>query len=101
VHVDDVIGLLLHAAQHQALSGPMNVVSPEPVTNADFTRELGRALARPAVLTVPRVGLSLVFGELSKVLLSSKRVLPRAARQAGYTFVYPDLRRALEVCVAR
>ena len=101
VHVDDVIGLLLHAAQDQALSGPMNVVSPEPITNAELTRELGRALGRPAVLTVPRVALSIAFGELSKVLLSSKRVLPRVARQAGYAFVYPDLRRALEVCLAR
>lgn len=101
VHVDDVIGLLLRAAQDEALSGPMNVVSPEPFTNADFTRELGRALGRPAALTVPRVALSIAFGELSKVLLSSKRVLPRAARQAGYTFLYPDLRRALEACVAR
>lgn len=101
VHLDDVIGLLLHAAQNQALSGPMNVVAPEPVTNAVLTRELGRALARPAVLTVPRTALRIAFGELSQVLLSSKRVLPRAAREAGYVFAYPELRRALEVCVAR
>lgn len=101
VHVDDVVGLLLHAARTDSLSGPMNVVSPVPVTNAEFTRELGRALARPTLLTVPRVALSLAFGELSTALLSSKRVLPRAARDTGYAFAHPDLRPALEACLAR
>jgi hypothetical protein len=99
VHLDDVVGLLMHAARRSELVGPLNVVSPGAVTNAEFTRELGRALERPAVLSVPRAALRLAFGELAQVLLSSKRVVPRAALGAQYGFVYPQLPRALEACV--
>ena len=98
VHIDDVVGLLLHAATHKTLRGPMNVVSPTPVTNQDFTRQLGRALSRPAVLPVPRLALSLAFGEISGVLLESQRVLPRVAQQSGYAFAFPDLAPALLAC---
>lgn len=99
LHLDDAIGLLLHAAQTPTLSGPLNLVSPEPVTNAEFTAELGRVLGRPAVLGVPRVALRIAFGELSSALLSSKRVLPRAARETGYEFAYAALGPALEAVI--
>jgi uncharacterized protein (TIGR01777 family) len=99
VHVDDVVGLLLHAAQADALRGALNVVSPTPVSNAEFTRQLGRALQRPTLLSVPRLALRVAFGELSQALLASQRVLPKAAEQSGYRFVYPELSRALESCI--
>jgi uncharacterized protein (TIGR01777 family) len=98
VHLDDVVGLLLHAAAHKSLRGPINVVSPTPVTNQDFTRQLARALSRPALLPVPRLALSLAFGEISDVLLESQRVLPRVAQRSGYTFAFPDLAPALLAC---
>ncbi len=104
VHMDDVIGLLLHAAREHAapeqrLSGPLNIASPKPVTNAEFTRTLGHALRRPAILSVPRVALRVAFGELSEALLSSQRVMPRAAQATGYGFVYSELAPALAACV--
>jgi uncharacterized protein (TIGR01777 family) len=99
IHISDVIGLLLHAARDERLRGPMNVVGPEPVTNAELTRELGRVLGRPAVFPVPRLALRVVFGELSEVLLDSQRVIPRVASETHYTFRYPRLGPALEACV--
>jgi uncharacterized protein (TIGR01777 family) len=99
VHLDDVLGLLLHAAHDQRVRGPMNVVSPEPVTNVDFTRELAQALGRPAVLTVPGLALKVALGELSQALLGSLRVLPGVAVETGYTFVYPRLGPALAACL--
>ncbi len=95
VHVDDVVGLLLHAGAEGGPSGPINGVSPRPVTNADFTRELARALGRPAFLPAPRAALRLAMGELAEVVLASQRVLPRVALASGYRFAYPTLRDAL------
>lgn len=99
IHLDDVLGLLLHAAHDGRVRGPMNVVSPEPVTNADFTRELAQALGRPAVLSVPRLALKLALGELSQALLGSMRVLPGVALETTYTFAYPRLGPALVACL--
>jgi uncharacterized protein (TIGR01777 family) len=100
VHIDDVVGLLLHAASDERLRGPMNVVSPEAVTNRDFTRELGQALGRPTVLSVPRLALKVAFGELSQALLGSLRVVPGVALETSYAFEYPRLGPALASCVA-
>jgi uncharacterized protein (TIGR01777 family) len=98
IHLEDAVGLLLHAAERKDLRGPINVVSPTPVTNQDFTRELARALARPALLAVPRLALQLAFGELSEVLLESQRVVPKVAQQSGYAFAHPELGPALAAC---
>jgi uncharacterized protein (TIGR01777 family) len=95
IHLDDVVGLLLHAARDERLRGPMNVVSPEPVTNREFTGALGQALGRPTVMSVPRLALRMAFGELSQALLSSQRVLPGVALETHYTFAYPRLGLAL------
>jgi hypothetical protein len=99
VHIDDVVGLLLHAARNGAIHGPMNVVSPNPATNRDFTRELGRILRRPTLLPVPKTALQLAFGELSSVLLASQKVIPKVALETGYEFQYPDLDSALAACL--
>jgi len=99
VHLDDAVGLLLHAARDERLRGPMNVVAPEAVTNAEFTRALGQALGRPAVLPVPRLALRMVFGELSQALLDSRRAVPGVALETHYGFVYPRLAPALAACV--
>ncbi len=94
IHIDDMVGLLLHAAE-QSISGAMNAVAPNPVTNAEFTRVLGQALHRPTVIPVPRFALKLGFGEMSDVLLQSQRVYPRVALQSGYTFRFPELKDAM------
>ena len=95
VHIEDVVGSFLHAAAHEEIHGPLNCVSPHPVTNAQFTRTLAKTLHRPALLTVPKAALRIGFGEVSDVLLASQRVLPRVAERTGYKFSYPELAGAL------
>jgi uncharacterized protein len=95
IHVDDVIGLIRFALETSAIRGPMNATAPQPVTNAEFTKELATALHRPAILPVPSFALKLLFGEMAQVILGSQRVIPQAARSAGFHFEYPELRPAL------
>jgi uncharacterized protein (TIGR01777 family) len=99
VHLDDAVGLLLHAARDERLRGPLNVVAPEAVTNAEFTRALGQALGRPALLSVPRLALRVLFGEISQALLDSRRVVPAVALETHYEFRHPRLAPALASCV--
>ncbi len=96
LHVDDVIGLLRHAAAVESVRGPMNACAPEPVTNREFTRTLGSVLVRPTLLPVPRLALRLAFGETADVVLASQRAVPKRALETGYAFRHPDLREALE-----
>jgi len=78
------------------LSGPVNVVAPEPVTNAAFTRDLGHALHRPAVLPAPAFAMRLAFGEMADAaLLASTRALPKRLLAAGFVFAHPTLPEAL------
>jgi len=100
IHVNDVVGLLRHAARTVSIRGPLNVVAPAPATNVDFTHELARVLRRPAVLPVPRAALRLAFGEMSEILLASQRVVPQGAERSGYAFQHPDLRGALEAVLS-
>jgi len=95
VHIDDLVGLLLHAANTATLTGAMNATAPNPVTNADFTRALGAALHRPAVFPVPALALRLGFGEFAQVLLASQRVVPRVALASGFVFKHPEIQEAL------
>jgi uncharacterized protein (TIGR01777 family) len=95
IHVADVIGIFLHAARQTPVSGPINAVSPNPVRNAEFTKELGKALHRPTIFPVPGFGLKLLFGEFAEVLLASQHVVPKVAEQTGYRFEYPTLAAAL------
>jgi len=94
VHLDDLVGIIQHVLDNP-VRGPVNGTSPNPVTNADFTKALGHSLSRPAVVPMPAFTLKFMFGEMSDVLLASQRVLPKAAEGAGYTFRYPALEPAL------
>jgi uncharacterized protein len=95
VHVEDVAGLIVWALENERLHGPVNAVMLEPFRNAEFTRELARCVNRPAVLPAPAFALRLAFGELADSMLGSSRVLPRVARDAGYTYQFATLRSAL------
>jgi len=99
VHRDDVVGLLREAVGNAEYVGPVNATSPNPVTNRDFARALGRVLHRPAALPVPGIGLRLLMGEMATMLLTGQRVLPRAAERLGYAWQQPELPAALERCV--
>jgi uncharacterized protein (TIGR01777 family) len=94
IHVEDLVGMIRFALNNQ-VSGPMNGVSPNPVTNADFTRALGSALKRPAIVPVPALALKLAFGEMSEVLLGSQRVAPTVAEASGYRFKFTEVGAAL------
>lgn len=91
IHLDDLVGLILHAMATDALRGPVNAVAPGAVTNAQFTKELGRALGRPALLPVPGLGLRVALGEMSEVVLASQHAVPAAALASGYQFRFSDL----------
>jgi uncharacterized protein len=102
IALEDVIGILKlclertpiqGAVQFAPISGPLNVVSPEPVTNADFTKELARVLHRPAIFPAPAFALRLALGRemADALLLASQRVVPKKLDQIGYGFRYPTL----------
>lgn len=98
IHLDDLIGIYVFALQG-AVSGPLNATSPNPVTNADFTRALAKALHRPAIFPAPKPALKLLFGEMSEVLFDSQRALPKRTQAAGYQFRYPLIDPALQQLV--
>ncbi len=95
IHLDDVVGLIEFALSHSELQGAVNATAPNPVTNAEFTRELARVLHRPAILPVPKFALHLMFGDMAQIVYASQRVIPAAATQAGYQFRFPKLEGAL------
>jgi hypothetical protein len=97
VHLDDAVALGLRALEDARLGGPLNVVSPEPVRNADFTRAVARALRRPALLPAPAFAVRLALREFSAELLGSRRVLPARAQALGHDFAFPHLPSALAV----
>jgi uncharacterized protein (TIGR01777 family) len=99
IHIDDVVGLIEFALANP-VDGALNVTSPNPLRNAEFTGELAHALHRPAIFPVPKFALRALFGEMSETILASQRVIPEAALQAGFEFKFPDLHGALENILA-
>lgn len=96
ISIDDAVQAVHQALIDDGLQGPVNVTSPEPVTNRDFTRTLARVLSRPALFAVPESALRLALGEMARAtILSSARVVPARLLQAGYRFGQPDLESAL------
>ena len=96
ISIDDAIGAIFYLLMNDAVSGPVNVVSPSPVTNAEFTRTLATVLCRPARIPVPATAIGLAFGEMgTTVLLTSTRVAPSKLTESGYCFGWPDLEGAL------
>jgi uncharacterized protein len=96
IHLDDHLDLVEFALAQATVSGPLNAVAPNPVTNRDFTAALARALHRPAFLPAPAFALKAMFGEMASVLLDSQRVIPRAALDAGFEFRHSELGAALQ-----
>jgi len=96
IHLNDLASLIGFAVRNPSLAGAVNAAAPEPVTNAEFTRELARALHRPAIFPVPRAALKLAFGEMAEVIFASQRVVPEVALRAGFQFRFPAIRGALE-----
>ena len=96
IHRDDEVGLLLWALDNETVSGVLNATAPNPATNREFAKALGRALGRPAVMPIPGLVLDLKFGrEFGTVLRGGQRVVPKRALELGYEFRFPELDRAL------
>ncbi len=96
VHVEDEVGILLWALDNDKISGVFNSTAPNPVTNKAFSKALGKAIKRPAVLPIPGFALDLMYGgEFGEVLKGGQRVIPRRAQDLGYTFKHPHLDEAL------
>ncbi|MGH9122894.1 MAG: TIGR01777 family oxidoreductase [Acidimicrobiales bacterium] len=103
IALDDHVGAMLHALGEPALTGPVNLVAPNPVTNRSYTMALAGLLKRPAFLPVPAAALHLALGaEMADELpLASQRVKPEALRKSGFKFRYPDLEAALRHVLGR
>ncbi len=101
IHIEDEVGILLWALDEVKVSGAVNSTAPNPVTNRELSKALGRALGRPAVIPVPGFALDLMFGsEFAAVLKGGQRVAPRRTRDLGYEFRHPDLDEALRDLLA-
>jgi len=100
IHVDDVAGMALWAVENESIRGPLNAVMPSPVTNAGFTRDVARAVHRPAIVPNPAFLLRLFLGGMSSLLLDSSRVRPSVAENGEYGYVFRALDAAL-AAVAR
>jgi uncharacterized protein len=100
VHLDDTVAALLVCVDHDSASGAVNVTAPNPVTNAEFSRALGRVLGRPAVLPVPALALRMLYGEMAQIVTTGQRGIPRRLQQLGFKFshrlIEPALRDVLD-----
>ena len=102
IHVDDITGAVRHVLGNESIRGAVNLVGPNPVTNAEFSAALGKALSRPAILPAPVFALRLALGEMAdEALLASQRVLPDQLLASRYRFRFPELGAALQSIVAK
>jgi uncharacterized protein (TIGR01777 family) len=95
VHADDVAGITIAALDDERWTGAVNGTAPEPVTNANFSKALGRALHRPALAPVPGFAVRLLYGEMAEMVTKGQNAVPRRAQELGYRHRHPDLDEAL------
>ena len=96
VSLEDVLGMLYILLMEKSISGPVNVVSPKPVQNADFTKILGAVIRRPTVIPVPKFAIKTLFGEMGDtLLLEGRKVRPSVALEIGFAYQHADLESAL------
>ena len=95
IHIDDLVSMM-HWAVTNPISGPFNATAPNPVTNAEYTKQLASAINRPAILPVPKFAIKLALGEFADSLFASQRVVPAAALEAGFEFQHARLKSALD-----
>ena len=101
IHREDWTSMILWAIEAVTVSGPLNATSPNPVTNREFARTLGKVLGRPAVMPAPAFALRIALGEMADMLLTGQRVLPAKAELLGFRFRHPLLEPALRAIYGR
>jgi uncharacterized protein (TIGR01777 family) len=100
IHLEDLVGMMLTALEQDSWSGPVNATAPEPVTNRVFSKALGRALGRPALLPVPGLALKLLYGEMAEIVTTGARAVPAKPLVLGYEFRHPAVEEALRSALA-
>lgn len=100
VHGDDLTGALIAVTEDEALSGPVNVCAPEPATNKELSKALGRVLRRPAFAPVPGFAVKALYGEMAQIVIAGQRMRPRRLQELGYSFRRPELEDALRSATA-
>ncbi len=99
IHVDDVAGIITHAIENDNVTGTLNAVAPEAITNAQFTKTFAKAMWRPAFIHVPTFALNQIFGaERAKIMTEGQKVIPERTLQSGYEYIYPDIASAAKEC---
>jgi uncharacterized protein (TIGR01777 family) len=101
VHLDDVVGAIVFALGNDQTSGPLNLTAPEPVTNKEFSKALGRVLHRPAFAPVPALAVKALYGEMAEIVTTGQRAVPARLTELGYVFRRPDLEAALRDATGR
>jgi uncharacterized protein len=101
IHLDDAAGALLHLLGSAAAEGPVNVAAPEPATNEELSKTLGRVLGRPAIAPVPAFALKLLYGEMSSIVTTGVRAVPARLLELGYEFEHPELEGALRAALGK
>lgn len=97
VDLDDVVGAIQFCIEHEEISGPVNATAPEPATNQEFTKSLGKTLGRPTILPLPGFAARLAFGEMADdLMLGGAEIHPRRLHEAGYQFAYPTIDASLQ-----
>jgi uncharacterized protein (TIGR01777 family) len=101
IHLDDVLGGMLRCLEHPDAEGAVNLTAPNPVSNAEFSRALGRVLGRPALAPVPGLALRLLYGEMASIITTGQAVRPRRLAMLGYEFAHTEIEPALRAVLSR
>jgi uncharacterized protein len=100
VHLDDVVGAQLFLLGEERAQGPVNVTAPNPATNKELSKALGRAIHRPAIAPVPGFAVKTLYGEMASIVTTGARAVPRKLEELGYEFKHPELDEAVRSAVA-
>ena len=101
VHLDDVVGATIFALENEQMSGPINVTAPEPVTNWELSKTLGRVLRRPAFAPVPALAVKTLYGEMAEIVITGQRAVPARLEELGYVLSWAELEPALRDATGR
>jgi len=99
IHLEDMVGIFKHALETDSVSGVLNGTAPQPVTNREWTKALGKALSRPTLFPVPRFAMRIAFGEMSEIMFDSQRVIPKRTQELGYKFKHPEVVEGMRAAV--
>jgi uncharacterized protein (TIGR01777 family) len=101
IHTRDVVGALIFCLDSDGAVGPLNLAAPEPATNAELSKALGRVLHRPAFAPVPGLAVKALYGDMAQIVTTGVRAVPARLRELGYEFREPQLERALELATGK